>query len=409
MAASADAAAAAPAADSDDGADVPVAEVGSLIEALNEAIDAVNVLEDECQADAARHLMTRRALQFQLAALEGEGGGRPWQAQAITMAESMLVCARARRQLHAAEQAALHAQDEHGQLNDELASEGLWEARMLLTSKLTASRGALTMANKALQTARKAVSTATSREEKARRQFQRAHTLEASRHQASGVPSPPFDDELALLERQATLAHELSMAEMAEAAALSEIERRKEVAAARVSDAMLALEVMSNEIHSNRMSSLPAAQGGAEMDGAASLASAADRSGDSGGDSDFVVDDSESSGDEAGAAHRRPRSSPAPPRSVKRERQGRADGASAADELEAGIQATRTAVTRLLRKAGELVSSAGGAQPVSRLATGTGTTQSYRMDPAWFGVAWSDSESVDRLRAECVAVESQHL
>ena len=74
-----------------------VAEVGVLIEALNRAIDAVNLLEDEHQQSVASFAGRRKVLQAQLAAMEAEAP--PWQAHIVAAVEARQSVERSRTQL----------------------------------------------------------------------------------------------------------------------------------------------------------------------------------------------------------------------------------------------------------------------------------------------------------------------
>ena len=390
--------------------DLDTERVNGLIEELNMAIDGVNVLEDEAQSCRARHIAAAAALRCSASVLEAESMHWPWSAAAASAFEAARSMMRAHRHQVTAEKNLAGLSAEQAELHAAGA-----EGRSALTSRLAASRNGLTAATKALTAARKAASAAASRQEKARRALQRAHALESAKPH-TGLAMPPLEEELAILERRLSLAADAEAAVAAETIELAEMERRKEEAASRVSDAMLALEEMSNGIHARRSTIAGEAE---ELAEEGSGPPGHGSSAESGGDSDFVVD-SESSGDEKPSSMATEAVTPSSARAPKRGRpdslptaERRTPASQGADEAEAesSYLATRTAITRLLRRASELV----GASPT--LTTTPAPLPSpwhaghhkYRIETAWYGVAWSDPASMARLRGERSLVETQEI
>ena len=385
--------------DEEDDTEAPIPEVEALIEGLNSAIDNVNVLEDGAQACRARHAAISTALHCQASALAAEGA--PYTAAAFEAGSATM---RARRQQVVAEQALAGLQTEQAQLQAESQlPAGSWA----LTSSLSATKQRIAAATKALNAARKASGNAAAREDKARKALQKAHALEVSRlppmvtFPANLVaPTTPLDEELGILLRRLALSAEADAAAAAESSELAELERQKDEAATAVSDAMLALEEMSNTIHANRMAAaamaVEADGGDIDTPGVGHGSSA-----ESGGDSDFVCEDDDDEGDTPGG--RTPRGA----RTPKRERQD--DGApfssGGGDEAElSNMQlATRTAVARLLRKASELVSVT--SPTPSQVKAAPPPWHGHQVESVWYGVAWNDGASTARLQAEfCTAI-----
>ena len=423
--------------------DVPVEEVGDLIEGLNCAIDRVNALEDECQAVSAKHSSTRATLLCQAAVLEAEAAASELHAHTAAVYNSGLHLQRVKQPLNAQEQTVKQLQAQSAKLQAELSGTGLWQARIELTSKLAHCRNSITAANKAYSATKKALTSATTKADKARKQLQRQHTtVTFGSLTVPPVALPPLDEELLLLSKRLELALQLDAAAALCTAEVEHMERLKELAAQRVSEAMEALEAMSNEIHENRKATMEAAgaeqqqeqdddtgehggdDGGREVgsDGAGEVTAdwppprAAGSGGEgSGNDSDFVVDESDDEGEEEvgdGAQ--------GGPRTPKRQDQGAAahlkpTGAPPSPGAAAPPLAVE-AVARLLMKASDLVIKHGSPSPAPSAAR-SAALELQRLEmpsptgPApslWYGgVVWSDSASIARLRAECSSVATQ--
>ena len=429
-----------------------VANVGTLIEELNGAIDHVNDLEDEHQACCARHAATARELRTSMGVLEAESARTRWQTAAVAAAEACEAAGLARQQLAAAEHAAAQQSVEQSWAQAELAAADGHEAKQALTQRLAQVRTSIAAAAKVVASARKAATTATAREDKARRNLQRAHAQESRPWMLppGALPPLPVEDELAIVSKWLAVRGELRRAAQTEAVDLAEFSRRKEEAAARVSAAMLALEAKSEEIHERQQAAEEAAADGGEEDegddddddgsgdggggggsgregslrvGGGRQKSASSRSsaeGEDGGDSDFVLDSSESEdeggggGAEAGAE-----GSADTPRRAARKRSRRGETStvlppkrgSIAGEAENGMLATRTAVTRLLRRASELVNSSPILQPSvppPRESVASAVLVDYVIDP-WHGLVWVDAASVARSQTEESQTEAQYL
>ena len=410
----------------------PVAEVGEAIDELNAAIDNVNVLEDEAQACRARHVVLAAMLAAQARTLEIEAASHwSWGSAAAAAFDASRVTMHARRQQVVAEQALSALQAEQVRLEAELHAAQSVEMCAALRARLASRRQANAAATKALHAARKATSSAGAKEDKARRLLQRLHAQESGRLMqlaAAGamvtvVLPPTLGEELLLLDRRLSLAMERDSAAAAEAVEVAEMERRKEAAAARVSDAMLALEEMSNEIHASRQQN--AANAGVRAADDAPPPAGCGSSAESAGDSDFVCDDSASS-DEAVSEDPRGRApGPSPlheqtPMRAQLEPPGNSGTGSistarpalatpsSAGVSEDPMHATRTAVARLLRKATELV----GASPVptpSAARAPLPAWRAHRVDTVWCGVAWTDEGSLARLRGECSYAITQQI
>ena len=203
-------------------------------------------------------------------------------------------------------------------------------------------------------------------------------------------------------------------------AELAGVDHLKDEAAAAVSHAMLALEMKSNEIHEQRMSIDPSsalpdddADSGAEAPlalrrASSKASSAADRSGESGNDSDFVPEEEDSSAEEGDGEARHGEL----PQGVAR-RKAAPSGERTTSQLNAAEELS-SAVTRLLRKAGDVVSRSaltpgvlvGSGLPATRasellLASGTILLPPapYRFHPV-YGPVWLDEASIERREAE---------
>ena len=124
-----------------------IAEVGSLIEGLNSAIDNVNLLEDEAQACAARHAAAKATLRCQIVSLEAEFGSF-WHSAVTGLGDAHRAAWQARQQLAAAEQQADCHVGALARLQSELNATGLWEARMRLTSRQAEGRTLQSQASK---------------------------------------------------------------------------------------------------------------------------------------------------------------------------------------------------------------------------------------------------------------------
>lgn len=96
-----------------------VLHVGSLIEELNEAIDNVNVLEDEHQTLCATHAAAQAALQCQVAVLEAEAP--PWRAQVAAAVDASVAATRAKTSVVSAEAAVVRLKAEQSQLQVQLS------------------------------------------------------------------------------------------------------------------------------------------------------------------------------------------------------------------------------------------------------------------------------------------------
>jgi hypothetical protein len=397
-----------------------VEAVEGLIEGLNAAIDNVNVLEDEFQALLARHSTARVELRCLTQILEAESGSGAWSAHATAVVDACQAAARARQQVAPAQQQLVRLQADQLRVQKELqlaAAAGDLGLRMALTSQAAALRNATVAPNRALASARKAVNNAASKEEKARRQLQRAYAHESARAASSGAVHllPPLGEELGLLERRVQLISEVEGLSTEQDGEKVEMEMRKEEAAAKVSEAMQALEEMSNAIHERRVNAAAAdagSRGGAEggasaVDGDGTASAAGPRApadvrtaAEDGGDSDFVLDSGESSGDEGTSGEAVGRI-----QAATHQQKGR-HGAhrpfvvgSGADEA---YVATRAAVARLLRRAGDLMNSVAPPKP-----TEPPPWHAHRVDSDWFGIAWTDPPSLAQLRAESSIICTQ--
>ena len=439
--------------------DVPVEEVGDLIEGLNSAIDRVNALEDECQAVSAKHSNARTTLLCQAAVLESESAASELYAHSTAVYDAGLHLQRVKQPLNAQEQTVKLLQAQSAKLQAELSATGLWQARVELTSKLSHCRNAITAANKAHSATKKALTSAATKADKARKQLQRQHaTVTFGSLNVPPVALPPLDDELHLLAKRLELALQLDAAAALCTAEVEHMERLKELAAQRVSEAMEALEAMSNEIHENRKATMAEAaaaeqqqqgeedgehandgdggggreEGGNSAGETAAAGSSPPRAAGSGGDgsgpgsgndSDFVVDSSDDEGNEgggggggAGGAGGGQGGGPTTPKRL-------AQGAEAAERKPVGAPPSPAAVApplaveavaRLLMKASDLVIKHGSPQPsaarsaafeLQRLETPSPTEPVHSL---WYGgVVWSDSASIARLRAECSGVATQ--
>lgn len=256
-----------------------VVEVGSAIERLNEAIDAVNFLEDEHQAWTKIRAEKNAVLSCRIAVLEWEIF--PFELMA-SLCDACTTSVRAQK-LHAtAEQTLARLQEEHAAKQRELASAGLWRARLELNAQLTEIRAAVSTAQKAVLVGRKASTAAGTREDKVRRALQRAR-------EGAGSGSPPEEDELAVFQNVVLLREELETASAEEANIISSMQRRKDAAADDVNAAMAALEEMSNSIHENR-NSASSLSVELDRDDGTSKSCATLAQGESGGDSAFLYD-----------------------------------------------------------------------------------------------------------------------
>ena len=331
---------------------------------------------------------------------------------------------------------------------------GLWQERMTLSSKLEVTRATMTRATKALNTQRKAVASAQAKDDKARKALQKAHTqLSVGSAAAPAVPLPPLEEELGLLEVRLALSEMLGNAQSTGQAQLAALEHQKEAAAAEVSEAMEALETLSNEIHERRVQEKAAkeaaaaaaaappavavaSEGTAEGGGAARGRQGGDASTreeedeEEGGQSDFVTDDSEGeeqardgmSGPGAGGEPR----AHLPPAARSRGAAGAAGTAGTARGSTAGGEDSRSTImqltmARLLRQASELVTrhatataaSAASREHASTLfassdSASSGLLYASLVPSLWpGGVVWADAASMARLRTECSAVATQ--
>ena len=223
-----------------------IAEVGSLIEGLNSAIDHVNLLEDEAQACANQHAAAKLTLRSQIIALEAEFGSF-WHSAALGLGDAHHAADQARQQLATAEDQAAQHVGTLARLQSELNATGLWEARMKLTSRQAEVRALVTAANKAVTSARKGMNNALAREEKAFKHLQKVHSQDNARQRQAGFVTLPTEEDFGLIERWLSLCKRLHAAAAEEARDLSAYEKEKEKAAAAVSAAMQALEVMHRE------------------------------------------------------------------------------------------------------------------------------------------------------------------
>ena len=157
------------------GDDVDPEEVQQAIETLNAAIDRVNVLEDELQAAGAQHASEQHALVCQAQVVEVE---TPSALRTVVQAtfDTGRALQSARRPLEPQQALIRQLQAQAVQLQAELNMSGLWQERMLLSSKLEVTRATMTRAVKGLNTQRKAVVNAQAKDDRARRALQKAHT-----------------------------------------------------------------------------------------------------------------------------------------------------------------------------------------------------------------------------------------
>lgn len=387
-----------------------VQNVGSLIEQLNSAIDNVNILEDEHQSLCMQHAEANSALHCCMGILEVESAGSAWHTAAVNALMAGRSRKRAHKEVEAAERVHAHHVAEHAAAQLELQSTASWERRVALTVRVQGCRSATAAASKLVSTAKKGVASATSKEDKAVRNLHRF-----------GIGAFPPAEELEVVEEWLALRDELEAARVTQLAELATMERRKEAAAAAVSAAMHALEVKSNEIHANRVQteagemeeqdgdcadsdfaaeSAESADGG---DGARGRAGGHISSDGGGGDSDFVLD-SASSGDERQEESRQPGDHQP---NMARVRRPVAEVAP-----DGGRSATRATITRLLRRASDLVATSpmmsSAQQDAQTASTSYPPSSDYRMDPV-HGLVWCDADSLARLRAEESTVETQHI
>ena len=327
MAASAETVAAAPAPSAE--------EIRTLIERLNNAIEQVNELEDAHQACCARHAATLRALTCGMASLEAESKGTKWQAAAIAAAEACEAAAAAQQQLAAAEQL---------QVVDATAA------------KMVAS-------------VRKVASNAASREEKARRNFERLHGHEGRRWMGAASSHVPWEEELAVVSRWLVMRDEVRKARQMETLELGESELLKEAAAAAVNEAMVALEEKSDEIHKQQTAeaAVRASEGSKRIRG---------------------------STDEGGEGGK----------------ESAAEGERGSLVKKAG-SSSRSSVALLLGRARECTSPISepgvpcGERPY---AASSALLEDYAIDP-WQRLVWVDTQSIHRSQAEDAQVEAQYL
>ena len=438
------------------GDDVNPEEVEQAIETLNAAIDRVNVLEDEHQSAGVQHAAEQRTLACQAQVVEADTSSALRTAVQATF-ETGRALQSARRPLELQQAQIRQLQAQAVQLQAELNMSGLWQERMTLSSKLEVTRATMTRATKALNTQRKAVASAQAKDDKARKALQKAHTqLSVGSAAAPAVPLPPLEEELGLLEVRLALSEMLGNAQSTGQAQLAALEHQKEAAAAEVSEAMEALETLSNEIHERRVQEKAAkeaaaaaaaappavavaSEGTAEGGGAARGRQGGDASTreeedeEEGGQSDFVTDDSEGeeqvrdgmSGPGAGGEPR----AHLPPAACSRGAAGAAGTAGTAGTARgstAGGEDSRSTImqltmARLLRQASELVTrhaTATAASAASRehastlsastLSASSGLLYASLVPSLWpGGVVWADAASMARLRTECSAVATQ--
>lgn len=227
-----------------------VAAVGEAIERLNEAIDAVNRLEDEHLAWTKLRTHKHAVTNCQLNVLETE---LMCYELLSALNEAARAVSRANKQVANADQELKHLQAEQAQLQTELKANTNSPTRAELSTRLTEVDMAVANAQKAATAAQKTMVGASGREEKSRRQLQKAKD-------AFGCESPPIDDDLSLFQRALLLREEHETAVAEEAHAAANMERAKEDAAEEVRSAMEALEEMSNSIHANRSAEQTAEQ-----------------------------------------------------------------------------------------------------------------------------------------------------
>jgi hypothetical protein len=231
--------------DEEQGPDAPeeeIVEVGSAIERLNDAIDAVNVLEDEHQAWANSQSAKNAVLSCRIAVLEKDLPARLDLLAALN--DACLASVRTQSQHAESDQMLARLQEEQAAKQRELGSASLWQARVEISAQIAEIRTSLPAAQKAAQSARKASAAASSREEKARRALLRSRPDDRSAF--------PEEDEVALFQQLLRLREERAVARAEETDIRASMQRRKDAAADEVSAAMVALDDMSNAIRDNR-------------------------------------------------------------------------------------------------------------------------------------------------------------
>ena len=122
-----------------------VLQVGTAIERLNEAIDTVNRLEDEHQAWTKARAAKHATMLCHLRALESEALSLDLVA---ALNDASRITSRAHKQMSLTEETLVQLQTDQARKQTELASAGLWQARIDLNAQLTEIKAALAAAQK---------------------------------------------------------------------------------------------------------------------------------------------------------------------------------------------------------------------------------------------------------------------
>ena len=252
------------------------------------------------------------------------------------------------RQLSSAEQALSTLLAEAGRIQSELHGTSDWEARAAIGYRGAQNSNAQATANKHLNAARKVANAASTREVKAVRQLSRVHAQAV----AVSIGLPPLQEELSLLACRLRIAVEADGLSSAEATELAEMDRRKEAAAARVSEAMQSLEIMSNEIHERRKERGGEEDAGSEYGGSEALDDTVSSNGDAAEGAAAAVEAAASVQGTPGVRYHRPSALGASPARKRRGTTG------------PFTPIASSAVTRLLLKASELVNASPTQPPI---------------------------------------------